>query len=196
MDTALSWSQSWVGMGHCAWGVRSSRGFCSALAVGDPSQSGSRMDLWLFLRSAVFFFFSVFFLLLPWVIWRQEGSLSFPQHKLMLFGGERLLAFPAAAAAPLPKSHGNALSGLSLSAPVSFLQVPARTKDRCLWRGEESLCLWLPRRGSKSSQYPHEACGSHCRVKAESYPPGCHLVTSVLGRAGAPISSFLRGASL
>lgn len=42
-------------MGHCAWAVRSSRGFCSALAVGDLSQAGSRMEY-------RFFFFSLSFL--------------------------------------------------------------------------------------------------------------------------------------
>ena len=44
-------------MGHCAWAVRSSRGFCSALAVGDLSQAGSRMECRFF-----FFFFFVSFL--------------------------------------------------------------------------------------------------------------------------------------
>ena len=52
-------------MGHCAWAVRSSSGFGSAMAVGDLSQSGSRMDLWLFLRSAVFVCLFVFCFLPP-----------------------------------------------------------------------------------------------------------------------------------
>ena len=51
-------------MGHCAWAVRSFRGFCSALAVGDLSQAGSSMDLWL-LGVQGFFFCFLFFSFLP-----------------------------------------------------------------------------------------------------------------------------------